>query len=222
MKRYAGQRRWFLLPLLLVLARPVAAAENTLPVTIDRFVGVPADSADRRDLMQAFRATMDGELPCERRSGDTWTPSGPHRNPFRVVDVAPSDAAWTLDLELGVPSQIRVARAKPKGSKVTPRPRMSGLRASRGLVIVVAVSSPAAAGQDQRPDPVRFSVYFADAHRVVAPSDKLAGGAYLYPWADVGRVAALAALEVLHRANATLEEDERADLAPATRQEETP
>jgi len=55
----------------------------------------------------------------------------------------------------------------------------------------------------------------------VVPSRKLPGGAYAYPWVDAGRIVARAALEVLHRANGTLAADERADLSPAARTEDT-
>jgi hypothetical protein len=71
-------------------------------------------------------------------------------------------------------------------------------------------------------EPVKFAVYFPDAKRVVVPSHKLPGGAYAYPWEEAGRCVARAALEVLHRANDAVAGDERADLAPAVRTEDTP
>ena len=203
-------------------AQPVAAAGATLPVSIERFVGLPADSLDRGELLVAFRAAMDADLPCEKRVGEAWTPSGPRRNLFRIVDAAPPDAAWLLDLEIGVPPQIRVAQPKPRHERSAPRPRMSGLRASRGLIVVVTATSPTAASRGAPGEPERFAVYFAGARRVIAPSAKVAGGAYQYPWGDVGRVVALAALETMHRATGALSVDERADLTPATRQEEKP
>lgn len=217
-------RRWgWLLSLLCcACAVPAAAGERTLPVSIAGFIGLPADSSDRREFMTAFREAMDADLPGEKRVGDEWSSAGPVRNMFRLVDVAPPDAAWSLTLSLGIPSSVRIARPKPKNSKITPRPRMSDMRVSRGLVIVATAQSPAAMAEGAPPDPQRFSVYFADARRVVVPSGKLPGGAYDFPWADAGRVVARAALEALHRANGEMAMDERADLDPATRAEEQP
>ena len=216
------KRCWFVLFLLCALARP-AAARDTMPVTIQDFVGLPADSLDRREFLDAFRAAMDQDMPCEMRAGETWSASGPRLNAFRLLDAAPADQAWVLDLTLGLPPQVRVSRARPKGSKVTPRPRVSELRASRGLTIVVAASSPSAVAQGAEPAPVRFAVYFADARRTLVPTARIPGGGYDFPWADAGSVVARAALEALHRANGELKDDERADLAPATRMgEETP
>lgn len=216
------KRCWSVLPLLLVLARPVVAAERALPVTISSFVGLPADSSDRREFLDGFHEAMDADLPCELRKGETWSASGPRLNLFRLVDVAPPDAAWTLDLNIGLPSAIRIARAKPKNSKFTPRPRLSDVRTSRGLTIVAAAQSPSAAAQGAQPIALRFAVYFADARRIVVPSAKLASGGYDYPWTDAGRVVARAALEALHRAKGALADDERADLEPATRAQEQP
>lgn len=215
------KRLGWLLSVWFVLASPALAASGTLVVTLNGFVGLPADSSARGEFMEAFHAAMDADLPCEKRQGDTWTTSGPRRNEFRLVDVAPPDAAWTLMLNIGVPPAVRVARARPKHSKITPRPRVSEVRTSRGLTIVAATLSPRDASNGSQPVSVRFAVYFADARRVVVPTAKLPGGGYEYPWADAGTVVARAALEALHRANGALADDERADLGPATRAEET-
>jgi hypothetical protein len=213
------QRCWAMLPLLLVFIPPAAAAQSTLPVTLTRFVGLPADSLDRNEFMQSFRAGMDADLPCELRKGEAWSSSGPRPNTFRLVDVAPPDAAWQLDLSLGIPPTVRVARERPVSSKVTPRPRASLVRASRGLIIVASTMSPIAAAHGEQPTPLRFAVYFADARRILVPSAKVPSGGYEYSWADAGSVVARAALEALYRAKGEMGEDERADLEPATRAE---
>ena len=210
------------LPLLLALASPAVAAENLLSVTLTGMVGTPADSSERREFMDAFRAAMDADLPCEQRSGDAWTSAGPRRNPFRLVDAAPPGSAWTLELSIGVPPEIRVRRPKPKDSNVAPRPRVTNVRASRGITIAAAALSPSAAAAGEPAVPLRVAAYFADARRVLVPSSKVPGGGYDYPWADAGRVVARVALEALHRANGLLAADERADLAPATRAESAP
>ena len=124
-------RCWVLLPLWLLLTPPTAVAQSTLPVTIARFAGLPADSSDRMVFMESFRAAMDADLPCELHKGDTWSSSGPRRNSFRLVDMAAPDQAWTLELSLGIPPTVRVARATPRGSHTPTRPRMSDMRASR-------------------------------------------------------------------------------------------
>jgi hypothetical protein len=212
-----------LLPLLLLaLASPDAAAQSTLPVTLTRFVGLPADSADRTVFMHSFRDAMDADLPCEQRKADAWSASGPRRNPFRLVDAAAPDEAWTLELSLGLPPPVKVVRAAPKGSREAPRARLSDTRASRGLILVASAMSPSAQSSGADPKPVRFTLYFADARRILVPSAQVPSGGYQYSWIDAGSVVAHAALEALYRARGEMGEDERADLAPATRMEEQP
>jgi hypothetical protein len=189
------------------------------PAILNRFVGLPADSAARGALMDAFRAEMDLEAwPCEAREGDHWSKPEQRTNFYRIVDAAPPDEAWTLDLSIRVPPEVRVARrATPGSSLPPPRARVSHVRSSRGLTIAVTVTPPRTSVPTPAPDPVVFSVYFADARRVVVPSPRLPGGGYAYPWADAGRVIARAVLESLHRASGSLTADERAALAPASR-----
>ena len=209
---------------LLLCAGGARAAENaTIVVTLQSFTGAPADSASRNVFMDAFQQEFDAdELTWERRDGETWKSSGERRNRFRLVDLAAPDAAWALDVTIGLPPSVVIAQHKQKASDPTPRPRATDYRASRGLTIVAAATAPTA-GSDREPgEPVRFSVYFPDAKRVVVPSYKLPGGAYAYPWEEAGRCVARAALEVLHRANDAANDDERADLAPAVRTEDTP
>jgi hypothetical protein len=203
-----------------VLAAPIPAAAATLPVTLTHFVGLPPDSLERAEFLDGFHAAMDADLPCELKKGDVWSDAGPRRNLFRLVDVAPPDEAWSLDLSLGLPPTVRVTRAAPKHSKSAPHSRMSSVRASRGLIIVVTVTSPANAMHGVVPEPRRFSVFFADARRILVPSPQVPGGGYEYWWSDAGAVVARAALEVLHRATGEMADDERAALRPATRLEE--
>ena len=200
-----------------------AAAEAALVVTLKGFAGMPADSASRRACFDAFRAEFEaGELSCEKRTAERWSPSGERRSRFQLVDLAPSDAAWTLELSIRIPPEVRVPQRKKKESDPTPRPRVSDLRTSRGLAIVAAVRSPAAVASGADANTLKFTVYFPEARRVVVPSPRLPSGGYAYPWADAGRVVARAALEALFRANDMMAEDERADLAPAQRTEDTP
>jgi hypothetical protein len=214
------QRGWILLPLCLLFTPPAAVAQSTLPVIVTRFVGLPADSAERKVFMQSFRDAMDADLPCELRKGDTWSASGPRRNAFRVVDMAAPDEAWTLELSLGLPPTVKVARAAPKGSQTAPRPRSSDVRASRGLIVVASALSPSAASNGAVPTPLRFTLYFADARRILVATTQVPSGGYQYSWADAGSVVARAALEALYRAKGEMGEAERADLDPATRMEE--
>lgn len=208
--------------LLLVFAVPPLRAEPaTVPVTVRRFVGLPADSAARGAFMDAFREAMDQrELELERRADPGWAASGPRTNPFRLVDLASPDEAWIVDLSVRVPPEVRVSRPRPRDlprHAPDPRPRVSSVRTSRGLLVVVSVLSPQAAAEGDEPAPVRFSLYFPDARRVVVPSEKLPGGGYDYPWDDAGRAVARVLLETLHRSQALIAGDERADLSPAMR-----
>lgn len=188
-------------------------------VLLHRFVGQPADSAARGVLMEAFRAEMDLDAwPCESRAADTWSTAEPRTNFFRLVDAAAPEEAWSVDLSIRIPPEVRVTRrATPGSSLPPPRARISHVRSSRGLTIAVTVRAPRTSLGVAASEPAVFSVYFADARRVVVPSAKLPGGGYQYPWADAGRVIARAVLETLHRASGGLTADERAALAPATR-----
>ena len=220
-------RRWVLglvAVSLLVCASSARAAEGrTIVVTLSAMNGAPADSASRLVFMNAFEQEFDAsELSLEVHIGDTWKHSGVRRNPFRLVDLASPDDAWTLDITVGLPPSVVIAQTKQKASDPTPRPRATDFRASRGITIVAAATAPAPGYEPTPGEPVKFAVFFPDAKRVVVPSYKLPGGAYAYPWEEAGRCVARAALEVLHRAKDTLEEDERADLSPALRTEATP
>jgi len=200
-----------------------AAPDATVPVTLDSFIGMPNDSTSRREFFDAFQAAFDaGELPQQKREGDRWASSGEQRSRFRLVDAAPSDAAWKLSLSIGLPARVLVAQRKRKESDPPPRSRMSEVRTSRGLTIAVTATSPDATGSDEPPAPIKFAVFFPDARRVVVPTAKLPSGGYAFPWADAGSVVARAALEALHRANHWIAVDERADLAPAQRTEDQP
>jgi len=208
-------------------AGPAAAAKpsepTTLIVTLQSFTGAPADSASRDVFMDAFQQEFDaGEMRWQRKNGESWTDSGERRNHFHLVDLAAPEAAWTLDVTIGLPPPVVVTVPKLKSSDPTPRPRATDYRASRGLTIVASATAPVGDAVHEPFEPVKFSVYFPDAKRVVVPSHKLPGGAYAYPWEEAGRVVARAALEVLHRANDTVADDERADLSPAVRTEDTP
>jgi len=208
---------------LLACAGGARAAEGrTIVVTLQAINGSPADSASRLVFMNAFEETFDAiELPWEMRNGESWKSAGQRPNPFRLVDLAAPEDAWALEVTLGLPPSVVIAHTKQKASDPTPRPRASDFRASRGLTIVAAVTPPLTSAGPEPGEPVKFAVYFPDARRVVVPSYKLPGGAYAYPWEEAGRCAARAALEVLHRASASLDDDERANLAPAVRMEAT-
>lgn len=215
MRRFAS-----LLLLSVVSAGPVhAAGEGVKSVVLSRFVGLPADSAARGLFLEAFHAEMDAESwQAEKRTNDVWKADTKRTNQFRLVDAAAPDEKWALDLSIRVPPEVRVARRATPGSQLPPpRARVSHVRSSRGLTIAATVSSPRTSLGTTTAEPAVYSVYFADARRVVVPSPRLPGGGYAYPWADAGRVVARAVLEALHRASGGLGSDERAALDPATR-----
>lgn len=215
MRRFAS-----LLLLALVSVAPAhAAGESVRSAVLSRFVGLPADSAARGMFLEAFHAEMDAESwPSEKRWNDEWKADTKRTNQFRLVDAAAPDEKWTVDLSIRVPPEVRVARRATPGSKLPPpRARVSHVRSSRGLTIAAIVTSPRTSLGTTTAEPEVFSVYFADARRVVVPSPRLPGGGYAYPWADAGKVVARAVLEALHRASGGLTSDERAALDPATR-----
>ena len=206
-------------PLLLLLAllAPALASAQSTPVQIVRFVGTPADSADRAAFTQAFETAFAADtLATEQMVDGVWSPGLSVTNPFVRVDVSASELTWNLDLSVRLPPEIRVPI--PRHRRQDPlRFRRSTLRASRGLVFAVAGLSPTDVRRSVTPAAVRYEVYFADTKRVVVPSSRLPGGAYDFPYEDAGRIVARAALEVMLRATGMLAADERVALEPATR-----
>ena len=193
-------------------------------VKLLQFAGLPADSAVRRTLLAAFHAEMDrGSIPYQKREGAEWAPADTHASVFRLVDAAPVDETWTLDLSIRVPPEVRAVK-RTSGPNDPPlfTTRVSPARAARGLIVAATAQAPARGGRPVPAEPIVFSLVFADARRVVVPSRNLPGGGYAYPWTDAGRVVARAALEALHRASGQMKVDQRADLTPATRVESTP
>ncbi len=216
----------------LLTTAPAAAAERavdpatsaTRPVLIVKFLGTPADSASRGVMMAAFREEMSASLlRCEQRVGGEWSRGDSVRNTFQLMDAAPADEAWTLDLSVRVPQPVRAQVLMQQGTTKEKaqliRPRMSNISSSRGLIVAATASPPVMHGRraEFEPVPTVISLYFADARRIVVPSYNLPGGGYAYPWADAGRVVARAALEALHRTSGAMDAASRADLTPATR-----
>jgi len=200
----------------LLASSPGFAARS--PVTVIAFNGQPADSTDRRTLMQAFEAAFDADsLAIESRARGDWRGTGAVANPFLRVDIAAPEAAWTLDLSVRFPPEARLPKPRPRAGATSPSARRTSYQASRGLVVVVAVMPPLDGRETVRPLPQRFEVYFPNARAVAAPSAKLPGGAYDFPYADAGRVIAAAALETLLQAKGDLNADQRAALTPAVR-----
>ena len=226
------RRTLFALLLVMLLAGPLGTTEAagdpskpaSHPVLVVKFLGTPADSVARGQMLAAFRDEMNAaSLRCEKRVGTDWAPGDSVVNTFQLMDAAPADKAWTLDVSVRVPQPVRAQVMMQKGTTKEEaqliRPRMSNISSSRGLVVAATASPPAAHGRraDWESVPMVVSLYFADARRVVVPSHNLPGGGYAYPWADAGRVVARAALEALHRTSGALDAAKRADLSPATR-----
>ena len=208
--------------LVLACAGGARAAEGkAIVVTLQALNGAPADSASRLVFMNAFANEFDTDkLAWQIRNGDTWRSAGQVPNRFHLVDLAAPEDAWTLEITMGLPQAVVIAQPRQSSTAPAPRPRTTDYRASRGLTIVAAVTPPVTSVGPEPGEPVKFGVYFPDARRVVVPSVKLPGGAYAFPWDEAGRCVARAALEVLHRASESLDDDERADLTPAIRSED--
>ncbi|MFM7231918.1 MAG: hypothetical protein ACKO3S_08030 [bacterium] len=202
---------------LLLGSAPARAADE--PVRIASFAGTPSDSSERRVFMQAFHAAFDrATLDCEFRDADAWSGGVRREHPFARVDVNPGPGAWTLELSVRFPPEVRIPA--PRGSEA--RARRTTFRAARGFVVVATVTPPATSTSGQPFGPERTDLVFPDARRVVVPSERLPGGAYDFPFADAGRAAARLALEALLRARGDLSDQERVALAPAARAEPEP
>ena len=193
-------------------------------VTVTSFLGLPPDSISGRVLLHAFRDEMgSGSVALERRDAAGWAPADTQSHAFRLVDAAPPGESWTLEVSIRLPPPMRVPNRRPPRPNQPPeRQRVSNVRSSRGLVVVVTARPPVTWGRPVDSAPVTYKLYFADARRVVAATPNLPGGAYAFPWADAGRVVARAALETLIGATRELAPDRRANLSPATRLEEEP
>jgi hypothetical protein len=226
------RRTLIALSLALLVQAPAGAAEGTAApakgtphaVLIVKLLGLPADSVARGVMLSAFREEMNVPwLHCEKRVGGEWAPGDSIANAFQLMDAAPEDEAWTLDLSVRVPQPVRANVMMQKGTTKEEaqliRPRMSNISSSRGLVVAATASPPVIHGRraEFEPVPTVVSLYFADARRIVVPSPNLPGGGYAYPWADAGRVLARAALESLHRTSGAMDAARRADLVPGTR-----
>src|SRR6267378_5233367 len=107
-------KRWLVL-CTLALAAPVAAT-TAIPVSIGTVRGLPIEAADRGAFLGAFYSAMDTELPAESLARGVWSPSAARTNPFHLVDVASPDEAWSVDLSIGFPPEVRVERPRPKGA----------------------------------------------------------------------------------------------------------
>jgi len=218
--------------LTLLTAAPAGAAEGVTgglkpaphPVLIAKLLGMPADSVARGVMLAAFRDEMNASwLHCEERVGGDWKRADSLANVFQLLDGAPADEAWTLDLSVRVPPPVRAQVLMQKGTTKEEaqliRPRMSNISSSRGLVVAATASPPVIHGRraEFEPVPTVVSLYFADARRTVVPSHNLPGGGYLFPWDEAGRALARIALEALLRTSGALDAAHRADLKPATR-----
>lgn len=203
---------------LILSAAPALVRAGTMPVEIVRFVGTPADSADRAVFEQAFEAAFRADsIACERRSDGTWSLGAPKGNPFVRVDAAGSEVVWQLDLSVRFPQEVRVPVPRKRRQDPPQRARRSTLRTSRGFVFAVSATSPTDTRRAVAPEAVRYEVYFADLRTVVVPSSRLPSGAYEFPYDDAARVVARAAIEIMLRKSEQLAKDERVSLAPATR-----
>src|SRR5262249_39079685 len=129
---------------LCVLAAPALGAHAAPPalriVTISALNGLPPDSSSRGTFLAAFQSEFDAEeRPCEKHAGEQWTASGERLNRFRLVDVAAPEDAWSLEVTVGLPPPVVIARPAPKDKPNEPtHPRYTDYRAARGLTIVAS------------------------------------------------------------------------------------
>jgi hypothetical protein len=208
---------WLLLVALAACSVPARAdAVELRPVRVLRLVGLPADSILAKQMAEAFQAELDrGLLPLESRDSTSVAPNDTLVHAFRVVDAAPEDLAWTVDVSVRVPPPTRISRRR-KGSQ-QPTTAVSNVRLSRGLIVVVSAHSPPTVSRPANVGPRTYTLYFTEARRIAAATLRMPGGGYAYPWDEAGLVVARAALECLAEAAGDLPRDEQADLAPTVR-----
>ncbi len=182
---------------------------------LDSLEGLPADSTIRMQFMDGLREVFaEEQLRSERDQGAGWRPQVAVPNRFRLLEGAPADDAWTLQLVIGAPAPAVVNRTQGENSK---RRSDKARRASRGMIVSVVALSPEARQNGARPLPQTFAFAFpappppADASQVVTSSG------YAYSWVAAGKTAGLLALEVLHHFSEDLSAQERADITPAVR-----
>jgi len=208
---------WLLLLLFVGAPRPARAdAVEVRPVHIARLLGLPQDSIAANRMSEAFRAELErGLLPLQSRDTTSGAPEDTLVHAFRLVDAAPEDLAWTLELSVRVPPPlvVRHRRSPATGN----RGAVSNVRTSRGLIVVVTAQSPPTARRPATVGPRTFTLYFAEARRIVAATTSMPGGGYAYPWEEAGEVLARAALECLVEAAGELPAGQQADLEPTVR-----
>lgn len=206
-----------LLALTLAAAAPapaVTAAPNV--VSLASLELTPSDSLARRAFLRAFRDLFrEARFGTERdgaRSGEVVL-AAPLTNRFQLLEGSAMPNAWQVQLIVApaaaVPPapRVRTGAAKRGTGADSGRtaPVTPAARPPRRVQFTLAVLSPAAAQAGARPIPQHFTVAFP-----AQDPNTLA-------WEDLGRAAALLALEGLHHANDDLDAEIRLKLEPARR-----
>lgn len=195
-----------------------AAADSARhPLRVAVVEGAPADSALRVEFMDGFDEALSAPtFPVDARSPGADGPQGLARpNRFeRGEEGAGEERAWSLQVVVRAPPPYAAQRPRRSGHATTVvDPRLS---ASRGMLVVVIVTSPEDAERHATPEPERFAFAFPQS---VAPAQVLGNvpQGFRFPWREAGRAAARLALEVLHHRSGDLGPNTRCDLSPAIR-----
>ena len=188
-----------------------ARAEDAAPrpVWMTPIEGLPPDARSREAFLGALRAAFaERMLPTLANGVSGAVPHG-----FVLADSGTA-GSWRLQIVIGAPPLLRETVRARNGRTLSHKP--TGLRASRGLTLVVAALSPEAAEAGARPVPERVGLALPEAVGDRAQLEVTRGVEYRWDLAGVavGRVA----LETLMRAAGDADEgDWAADLAPVRR-----
>jgi hypothetical protein len=209
--------------LLASFAGPSSGGEPRI-ARLESIQGLTTDLGQRGEFLEAFRAAFEApDLSIEARAPGGWTPGAPLPNRFRLEEGSAPDAAWTLEIVVGLPpiqlstqrERRRVGGRHPKWVTVRrPDPKH---RASRGMNLVITVIPPDAGRAGLTPEPERVDLGFPVAPAGEDDTLQTSESPREYPWAVAGRAAGLLALEALHRRSGDLGPDQRLQLPGALR-----
>ena len=209
----------------LLVAAAATASAGATPGALGtpRFVqltsieGLPPDSLARGQFLDAFRGVFaEEQLDAEKLVGEEWRPGLRFSNRFRLLEGFPADDAWTLQIVVGAPPAVIVARRK-KQDEPQRYSALESRRMSRGMTLSMIVLSPEARANGARPRAMPFGFAFPAAAAPEGSSLAVPARGYVFPWDEAGRATGRLALELLHRDSGELGPGDRFLLSPAVR-----
>jgi hypothetical protein len=205
-----------------MLALGASFRADTRTVTVQPVEGLRADSLQRAEFLDAFRSTLaQSAFNTQERVHGEWVGGTAFANQFAPVFDADDGEGWSLRVIVELPPIASFTRQEMSGGKPHAVKKSDPRRRSSRRFAVTALASSAIDGaNDAAPEWAETGLVFPAPEAAPAGSwytPSLRG--YDFPWAEAGRVAALVAIEALHRADGDLRDNTRLDLAPALRAE---